>query len=1365
MPKLKKQVQKRDLARIGTWVLDDAPNSEYFRLTQIPEVLTNGKNGFLINGSANLIQTTDVLVELTDIDGNTIFSQPIKNYNEGLARVVSIEIYDDTPAGPALLTILGELAFDKNNVKVPDEWTNTYNVKWQTIINVAPSRPNTTPIRLYTKPVLSVSERLIPYRQVVTGSVTNVSTGSLVLSHIPAGTTFVGDDLQNQQKISIDSYINVSANTKAFNRDMVGGVFTGLINGSSFTSSIQSVVNTSTLQLSGSLPPVSGSPVLRATTNLYNISYRTGPTYQTSSLVRSYADISLKNLTTFTGDIQRAKFYVRGVDEGNKYELFEDILLEASELTVTQSNSGEQVELGQIQDSAFISQYWESGVILNSSYITTASVVQQYNSDELLDSIVLSGTDAATVSGSTSTVPRIWNGIKTPFSIESDSEYTFTADILCIKPTDTFDANLDIFLSGNVLSSGIGNEYGFKIASLTTLKGQTRRLFKNLSINFTCPRSDLAKLKFVTYGGRWYISNIRLLSARETGFNPDQITLTSAVVGRRFERLQFKAELFDANSNLVPLQIETDPIYFDGGNLVFRGVDNRIDGSITVAPSGSGPTLSSKGFYNTASVFTPGQSIFIGPSIPTVRDKGTAFFAGTSSVGPEISVGDKLYGYYDTNTNQFNLEIQGTILIVTGSNKFDLRNLFPQLVTKATITGQDINNVYVSASVVDPLGLAIPITTVQVQPSGTVGVSFDGTTYTISRPSGSNVAKVLFTGNAVQRRSSEDFIMVQPVGSFTGSITIPPFVSLVMVNVPDGESSGSLLVSTSINNASGTLSVPTLTVFGSTNVRYVNSLGSGIYEIGKPISGSGQVVFKSSLVGYIEDYDTVIVNNQSVTGRPALNIKATVTSQTSQNITVSCSVVDPVGVPNFTITTAIEPVTAGISVTGTNPYTVTRPQGSGSARVIFTATQPNRVTDVDPVTVPGQQLPGLIVKTSKITSTPTGSRYTVTVTDPIPENPIQLRIIPQNVTAIIPSTQTITLMSGATHSLDVLFPTYGSGDGRIGFTATSSLRVDGTDAIDLTETGLEYSSNALNTISSATFTATTESVTISATLGPESTAQYVEIYSLEFDTSVLSSGSAEEAGSQIVKSPFTRTGLKNTQTFYGTVPVFKSGGWVVINIVPVDGINRRGTPTQAVVKIPAGGGTLPSALTSPTNISTTTTTITNTVTMPASNLPTSINVYRDDSLFTANIPVTVGAGVAQSITHTGLNINTSYGWKYAPVNSSGEGVRTSNLQVSTANISTTLLAPSASYNGLVGGNIRFSITNLDQYPAGTSFEGDYNIDVGSFSPLGTESTTILSAPNPTSPPRYGTARFRAVRSGFTTSPNSPLINWDSSTEL
>ena len=157
MPKIQNSLQPRGLLNYRVLVEDTNPSSLYFSLAQVPSVLTSGKNAFLINGSDELQKDTEILIEILDSNGDTVFNQPIKNYQEGLARVVSIEVYEDTPPGLGSLTIMGQLTRLRDGTPIPPEWQGVYNVRWTIPMNIDPLRPNTTPIRLYETPQLYVS--------------------------------------------------------------------------------------------------------------------------------------------------------------------------------------------------------------------------------------------------------------------------------------------------------------------------------------------------------------------------------------------------------------------------------------------------------------------------------------------------------------------------------------------------------------------------------------------------------------------------------------------------------------------------------------------------------------------------------------------------------------------------------------------------------------------------------------------------------------------------------------------------------------------------------------------------------------------------------------------------------------------------------------------------------------------------------------------------------------------------------------------------------------------------------------------------------------------------------------------------------
>jgi len=215
MAVIQKTLFPKNLDRYAVLVTDTEPNSRYFKVTELPDTFTGGKNAFLIAGSEELLADTKIQIELKDAAGNIIYHEPgegyfsssfkdnndkpiIIEYFEGVSKVVSVYVYPDTAYGPCTLTILGELSEyqDANGVTlpVPLDWENKYNVKWQKTINVNPSLANTTKIRFYQRPVASITEILSPIYRIESGSKVNSgvsqSFANIKLSRLE---TFAGD--------------------------------------------------------------------------------------------------------------------------------------------------------------------------------------------------------------------------------------------------------------------------------------------------------------------------------------------------------------------------------------------------------------------------------------------------------------------------------------------------------------------------------------------------------------------------------------------------------------------------------------------------------------------------------------------------------------------------------------------------------------------------------------------------------------------------------------------------------------------------------------------------------------------------------------------------------------------------------------------------------------------------------------------------------------------------------------------------------------------------------------------------------------------------------------------------------------------
>ena len=212
MAVIKKTLFPKNLDNYSVLVNALDANRKYFKITELSDTLTGGKNAFLIAGSNYLVSDTKIQIELKDAAGNIIYHEPgegyfssslngtpfVTEYYEGISKVVSVYIYPDTAYGPCTLTILGELNEyeDVNGLikPIPIDWENKYNVKWQKTINVNPALANTTKIRFYQRPVATIKEILSPiYRienDVKVNSGVSQSFADIKLSKLE---TFAGD--------------------------------------------------------------------------------------------------------------------------------------------------------------------------------------------------------------------------------------------------------------------------------------------------------------------------------------------------------------------------------------------------------------------------------------------------------------------------------------------------------------------------------------------------------------------------------------------------------------------------------------------------------------------------------------------------------------------------------------------------------------------------------------------------------------------------------------------------------------------------------------------------------------------------------------------------------------------------------------------------------------------------------------------------------------------------------------------------------------------------------------------------------------------------------------------------------------------
>lgn len=420
----------------------------------------------------------------------------------------------------------------------------------------------------------------------------------------------------------------------------------------------------------------------------------------------------------------------------------------------------------------------------------------------------------------------------------------------------------------------------------------------------------------------------------------------------------------------------------------------------------------------------------------------------------------------------------------------------PRLVQRATVTGTTGTTVTVRVAVADP------------QPSGIITIAHVATGCTVDKASPQQIAAGSVTTD-IDTTGYVDYVVTRPsAGAGTGRVTFTASstnrqIDIDAIDVPEQQDTllytactasitdsdaTTVTVTVTATASVGTPTVGLVSVTGATinsghaagTFTYAQNGTDNVWVFDRAAfqSGGGQAVFKSVLTGYVDDTDSVEIDEQGRDTIPLL-CRARVTASDNDEVTVRVAVADPYpqGAGSATITYqnqgtggvtpasggTVTPASTLTEAAGTYvDYTITRPAfGAGTGRVTFTATASGRTSDSDAVEVPAQERDTVeLLCRAKVQSTSAtqvvarvavadyvsgGSgdvtlTYTATgCTIASPASP--QTIVSANVTADIDTTGTV--------DVTINRAAFEAGMGRVTFTATRTGRVPSTDSLDV----------------------------------------------------------------------------------------------------------------------------------------------------------------------------------------------------------------------------------------------------------------------------------------------------------------------------
>ena len=534
MARIKKYAPEQKLSSFQTFILDENSNSDYFRITEFKDTFTGGKNGFLIEGSQYLKESTEIKIEILDVEGNPVYFEPgngIPEYYEGISKLIAVYIYNDTPIGLGKITVLGELKkYQEDGVTrdVPDQWKGSYNVKWEKTFQINKTLSNEDKVRFYRRPEVVIDEIVKPIFSGNPPSVTQ--TGSVDgIPLVPlAGSNLSDFILPTSYRLKVNS----------------GNKWTGSVEGEKITfdnitysPTIEEIVNETEIVVS---PPYVENNIVTSFTNEdYSVEfpYIEGVSDLATALTGSFAKISITNMKTFVGDAARVKVFRRSQSNLTDFEFVQEIQLESNELLRDITTFAKKEEPYGLFSQTVIDDYW---VTSSNDFDVTFNQNFLYNSAKL------------------DSTPGNYFFTSESFSIQSGVEYTL--DLNVRKETTDPNAYVKVFLSGSNNGKGVTQQIA-NIPSSTFVLQKT-----NFSENILANNFDNAKLYFETSGSDWYVNNVSLKASQETSFSPDEITFIQQVPKTLVtETFDYRFEFYDINNNYIPIFVE-DTKTFTGGN-------------------------------------------------------------------------------------------------------------------------------------------------------------------------------------------------------------------------------------------------------------------------------------------------------------------------------------------------------------------------------------------------------------------------------------------------------------------------------------------------------------------------------------------------------------------------------------------------------------------------------------------------------------------------------------------------------------------------------------------------------------------------------------------------------------------------------
>lgn len=481
-----------------------------------------------------------------------------------------------------------------------------------------------TPAQNTNKSVIDAKRLDIDYRLVLTG-LPDVNTDP---TRFPTGsfnTQMEGKEITlNIQKIQLPfSYDEQSTNiTASYTIKKVLDSKTAIINDAFYYQSGKDQIVTNIVN---GLCSVSYGFIQYNTNAEANLAIKVTPK-STVNVKESHAEITYRNLKTYSGFVARHKIYRRSLFYPGDFQLISDNPLDSIELLSDQVTFNKSYDkIGTFYNQFHIDKYW---------WPTSTNLTLEAKSTPI-NAMHINGGDPSTVDGTSKVIAKLDSigitndNVYYPYdsiqfnnlsgqsynsnfiSLKKDALYVLSTNVIIQKDVEDTTAKISFYFTSSSTSSlsGIQKEanyesgYGLKLGEIATIDKVEVKNFNGIQQIFFTPKNDyFGTLTIVPYHCNVILSDLSLKVYGDRGFSPDILFYRIPFpINVKNEAFEIKAELFDINSNLIYSDLKTIKTFDTNG-------DSLLSNPVTANP-----------LYSYMSVDTTN------PSSPVIRMSSTSF--------------------------------------------------------------------------------------------------------------------------------------------------------------------------------------------------------------------------------------------------------------------------------------------------------------------------------------------------------------------------------------------------------------------------------------------------------------------------------------------------------------------------------------------------------------------------------------------------------------------------------------------------------------------------------------------------------------------------------------------------------------------